>query len=56
MESPEQSPDDLADETEQGGDDEPEPAGDAEQAPDDPENVPDQDSSAQTGAEQGRGF
>jgi len=56
MESPEQSPDDLGEETEQGGYEEPEPASDAEQRSDGPENVPDQDSSAQTGAEQGGGF
>jgi hypothetical protein len=50
METPEQSPDDLREETEQGG------HGEADQHSDDPENAPDQDSSAQTGAEQGRGF
>ncbi|MFL5821670.1 MAG: hypothetical protein ACJ76S_13395 [Solirubrobacteraceae bacterium] len=56
METPEQSPDDLREETEQGGHDDPESGGEADQRSDDPENAPDQDSSAQTGAEQGRGF
>ena len=56
METPEQSPDDLREETEQGGYDEDEASGDVGQRSEDPENVPDQDSSAQTGAEQGRGF
>ena len=56
METPEQPPEDLGEETEQGGYDESEPSGDAEQRTEEPEHEPDQESSSQTGAEQGRGF
>ena len=54
MESPEPSPDDLREETEQGGYEESE--ADTGQSADDAESPPDQDTSAQTGAEQGGGF
>ena len=56
MESPEQSPDDLREEAEQGGYDEPEPAPEADRGSDDREQASDQDTSGQTGAEQGGGF
>ena len=53
MESPERSPDDVREEAEQGGYDESEAddggGGEADRPPD-------QDTSAQTGAEQGGGF
>jgi hypothetical protein len=57
MESPEPSPDDLREETEQGGYEESEESeADTGQSADDPDSPPDQDTSAQTGAEQGGGF
>jgi hypothetical protein len=54
MESPEPSPDDLREEAEQGGYDESE--ADPGQSADDRDSPPDQDTSAQSGAEQGGGF
>ena len=54
MESPDPSPDDLRDEAEQGGYEESE--ADAGQSADDPDSPPDEDTSNQTGAEQGGGF
>jgi hypothetical protein len=56
MESREQPPDDLGQEAEQGGYNEPEPVPQPEEGADDAEQGPDQDTSAQTGAEQGGGF
>jgi hypothetical protein len=54
MESPERSPDDVREEAEQGGYDESE--ADAGRGADEADSPPDQDTSDQTGAEQGGGF
>jgi hypothetical protein len=56
MESPERSPDDVREEAEQGGYDESEAYADADGGADEADSPPDQDTSDQTGAEQGGGF